>query len=130
MILRIHRIGELDNLRSFWREWEEVFAEIEESHTSLSALVFFRSPNPLLSWITASGAVLDAASLIASTVDVRREPQAELCIRAGFLALNGVATVFNVDVPAVPRFPETPISITRAEYDAGLPATGGSRRAA
>ena len=34
-----------------------------ETHTSLAVLSFFRSPNPHRSWITAAGAVLDAAAL-------------------------------------------------------------------
>jgi hypothetical protein len=62
MLERYHRLGRLDRLADLWVEWEQWFAEIEESHTSLAMLVFFRSPNPNRSWVTASGAVLDAAS--------------------------------------------------------------------
>jgi hypothetical protein len=119
LILRMHRIGELQQLRAFWREWEVLFSEIEESHTSLPPLAFFRSPNPELSWVTASGVVLDAASLIASTVDVPREPQAELCIRAGFIALHHIAQFFDKDeIVSDTQYPANPISVSRDEYDA------------
>jgi hypothetical protein len=83
MILRFNRIHGLDRLTEQWRAWETWFADIEESHTSLPALVFFRSPRPDRSWVTASGAVLDAAALTLSAVDIPADAQAALCIRAG-----------------------------------------------
>lgn len=105
-ILRAHRIGALHNLRDFWAQWETWFAEVEESHTSLAALVFFRSPDPSHSWVTAAGAVMDAAALLAAVVDVERQPQAELCIRAGYLALRRIGQFFNIKFHATPRYPE------------------------
>jgi nitrogen fixation-related uncharacterized protein len=117
-LLRVHRIGGLRDLVSFWMAWETFFADIEESHTSLSALVFFRSPAPDHSWITAAGAVLDTASLMASTLDLPRQPQAELCIRAGFLALRRIADFFQVEHPPDPHFPDQLITVTREEFDA------------
>jgi len=96
MIARLHRIGELEKLRAFWEDWETTFARVEESHTSLAALVFFRSPNPKHSWVTASGAVMDTAALVLSVVDVPHEPKAALCIRAGFLALRRIADFFHI----------------------------------
>src|SRR6266581_3118462 len=64
MIVRHHRLGRLDKLNDVWPVWEAWFGEIEESHTSLPALVFFRSPLESRSWVVASGALLDAASLM------------------------------------------------------------------
>ena len=43
--------------------WEQWFLEIEESHTSIPALAYFRSPQPERSWITAAGCVLDTAAI-------------------------------------------------------------------
>ncbi|MBI3742436.1 MAG: hypothetical protein HY257_11875, partial [Chloroflexi bacterium] len=85
MLERFHRQGGLDRLTDFWEIWEAWFADIEESHTSLSALVFFRSPQSEHSWVTASGVVLDAAALTLSTVEIPYDPQAAYCIRAGYL---------------------------------------------
>jgi len=54
-LLRYHRIGWLETLDEEWRQWEAWFADIEESHTSYPSLVFFRSPDPDRSWVTAAG---------------------------------------------------------------------------
>lgn len=117
MMARYHRIHGLDRLTEVWRRWEEWFADVEESHTSLGALVFFRSPKPGRSWVTAAGAVLDSASFAASTLDIPRDPQADLCIRAGYLALRHVADFFHIEYNADPK-PTDPISISRVEFDA------------
>lgn len=116
LILRYHRIHGLDRLNVLWVQWEQWFADVEESHTSLAALVFFRSPQPDHSWVTAAGAVLDAAALIRSTVDVPRDAQADLCLRAGYLALRRIADFFQFAYNAQPT-PADPISLSRAEFD-------------
>lgn len=117
MIARAHRLRSLASLSQEWERWELWFAELEETHTSLAALVFFRSPQAGRSWVTASGAVLDAAALMASSVDVPRDPSAELCIRAGYLALRQIATFFKIEYDPDPE-PDDPICITRSEYEA------------
>ena len=116
MIQRFQRIHGLDRLGDLWATWEVWFVEVEESHTSLAALVFFRSPQPDRSWITATGAVLDAASLAASTLNIPRDPRADLCIRAGYLALRRIADFFRIPYNPSPR-PNDPISVTRQEFD-------------
>ncbi len=110
-------MGHLSRVGEFWSAWERWFVEIEESHTSFPAVVFFRSPQPDHSWVVAAGAVLDGASLMASCVDVPREQRAEFAIRAGYLALSRIAEFFGVVVPRDPHFPEQPISVTREEFD-------------
>ncbi len=117
LITRAHSIRGLDYLPEFWQEWEVWFSEIDESHTSLGPINFFRSPQPDRSWITAAGAVLDAASLMTSVVDVPRTPEAQLCIRAGFVALRHIADFFRIPYETNPFFPDQPISITREEFD-------------
>jgi hypothetical protein len=117
MIERFRRIQGLDRLSEQWQMWEIWFTELEETHTSFSPLVFFRSPRPDQSWVTAAGAVLDAAALTASTLDLPRDPQAELCIRAGYLALRGIARFFGIPFDPKPA-PTDPISITQAEFEA------------
>lgn len=117
MLKRFYRLERLDKMAELWVNWEIWFVELEESHTSLPALAFFRSPQAHRSWITAAGTVLDTASLVVSTIDFPRDAQAELCIRAGFLALRHIATFFQIPYNPAPQ-PGDPISITRAEYDA------------
>jgi hypothetical protein len=117
LLVRAHLIGWLENLNDVWAEYQLWFNEVEETHTSLSLLVFLRSPEPNRSWVTAAGAVLDAAALHLSTVDVPREPQAALLIRAGYLALRPIAGFFGVEIDTDPQ-PTDPISIARDEFDA------------
>lgn len=129
MLSRFHRIHSLDKLGDYWRTWEIWFADVEESHTTLPALVFFRSPRADNSWVTSAGAVLDTASITLSSIDIPYEPSAALCIRSGFLALGRIADYFGIRHPENPTYPEVPISVTREEYDdvirslekAGLP---------
>jgi hypothetical protein len=120
MLLRFHRIQGLDKLGDYWRSWETWFADIEESHTTLAAVVFFRSPRPEISWITAAGAVLDAAAITLSAVEVEYEPAAALCIRAGFLSLRRISNYFGIPNPQDPHYPQDPISISRDEFDTTL----------
>lgn len=123
MLSRYARIQGLDELDPVWREWETWFADLQESHTSLPAVAFFRSPVPEQSWVTAAGALLDAAALYVSTVDVPavlsgdiRVPGAEICMRSGYLALRRIAAFFRITYDPDPA-PLDPISVTRDEYD-------------
>src|SRR5574341_242477 len=98
MLARFQRLGRLGNLSELWAAWEVWFVELEETHTSLAALAFFRSPQPDRSWVTAAGTVLDTAALAVSTLDIPHDVQADICIRAGYLALRRVADFFGVQI--------------------------------
>jgi hypothetical protein len=116
MLERAHRLDRLGYLGETWSHWERWFTEIEESHTSLTALVFLRSPQADRSWVTAAGTVLNAAALAASTLDVPRDVRADLCIRSGYLALRRIADYFSIPYNPSPA-PDDPISISRLEFD-------------
>jgi hypothetical protein len=115
------RVGQLENLRDLWIDWENRFVDTDESHSSFPALAFFRSPHAEDSWVTAAGAILDGASLYVSSVDVPRIPEPEFMIRAGYLCLRHIAQFFWIPVPEDPA-PTDPISITREEFDAAYDA--------
>jgi hypothetical protein len=118
MLSRFHAIKGLDRMEEeVWRPWLDWFVDVEESHTSFAGLAFFRSPQPDRSWITAAGVVLDTASIYASTLDVPRNPEAELCIRSGYLALRTIADLYSIPYDTDPS-PSDPISVSREEYDA------------
>ena len=110
----LERMGELGVV---WTEWERWFVDVEETHSSLPALVFFRSPQPDHNWVTAAGAVLDSAALTLSTVDWPRDVQAEFCLRAGYLCLRRIAGFFKVAFDPDPT-PDDPISVSRGEWQA------------
>lgn len=116
MLVRFHRIGFQDTLGEAMLEWEEWFAQLTETHTTLTTLPLFRSTDPAQSWITSAGTVLDAASLLHSTVTTGTKAPAALCIRSGFLALRAIA-----DEWALPHDPDPgpgdPIAIDQDEFD-------------
>jgi hypothetical protein len=116
-IQRAYRINWLGTMGEHFGSWENWFADLEESHTSLSPLVFFRSPQADRSWITASGTVLDTAAIMLTAVDVQfEEIEARLCLRAGFLALRRISDVFGIHYNADATYPEESISISREEF--------------
>lgn len=116
MIWRYRRLERLPEIHEVWVEWQRWFAEVEESHSSYPVVVFFRSPHPDHSWVTSAGAVLDAAAIVLSSVDIPRDVEAEFCIRAGYLCLRGVADYFQISHDPDPR-PDDPISVTREEWE-------------
>ena len=119
MILRLHRIGFLyqeADMFTMWQEWEMWFYEVEESHTTLAMLNFFRSPKPGNSWLTAAGTVLDCAAILTSTVDIPNKFTFQLTIRAGYIALRSISDFFRLKYDADPS-PDAPISIEREEFD-------------
>ena len=131
-----HRAGYLNELDPVWAEWMQWFSEVSETHTSLGALAFFRSPNPNRSWITAAGTVLDAAALRLAVLNIPFTPAPGLCIRSGFLALREIADFFGFDHDPDPS-PDDPISVAREEFmeiyerlaGAGLPVRSDRERA-
>jgi hypothetical protein len=137
MLIRFHRIEAARfRLTELWRQWEAWFADIEESHATFPVLVFFRSPHPGRSWITAAGAVLDGASFWAAAIEHPKDPDVQLCIRAGTLALRRIADTYRVPYDPDPQ-PDGPISVSRAEWDramaemeaAGLPLLADREKA-
>lgn len=116
LITRFHRLSGLERLHDTWERWEQWFAELEESHTSLTVLVDYRSQQADLSWVNAAGAMMDAAALVRSSVAVPLDAQADLMIRAGYLALRRIGRVFGIRFNPNPQ-PSDVTSVSRAMYD-------------
>jgi hypothetical protein len=117
MIERAFLLDRMEELTPIWDEWERWFVQLEETHTSLSAVIFFRSQRPYRSWITAAGSVLDAASFVRAAVDIEPDPHADLMIRAGYLSLRYIAEPYGANIKRDPHYPEDPIHVTREEFD-------------
>jgi hypothetical protein len=119
MITRMDRLAGLGDLHDLWVRWEQWFAELEETHTSLPVLVFYRSQQSNHSWVNASGAMMDAAAIVRSAVAIDRDVQADLMIRAGYLALRRIADYFDIDYEPQP-LATTGTSIDRRRFDEAL----------
>lgn len=120
MLVRFARLGRPQGvMAAMWNEWESWFAELSETHTSLIALVFFRSPRSHQHWLNAAAAVLDAAAFRTAVIDAPRQIEADLCIRAGYLALRAIADYFGIPYNPSPR-PDDPISVTREDWESAV----------
>jgi hypothetical protein len=119
MITRMDRLAGLDVLHDLWVRWEQWFAELEETHTSLPVLVFYRSQQNNHSWVNASGAMMDAAALVRSALAIEKDVQADLMIRAGYLALRRIAEYFRIPFDPNPP-PTAATSIDRARFEQAL----------
>jgi hypothetical protein len=116
ILARMARLNRLDYRAEIWAEWEQWFVAVEQSHTQFTILPYFRSPQPDQSWVTAAGAVLDGCSLAASCLDDEPDLRAQLTIRAGYVALRRIASLFKLPHDADPA-PHDPIAVSREEFD-------------
>jgi len=64
------QLGMLDAIPATFREAEMWIAEIMETHLAYPILIYFRSSHDEQSWIGTLGALLDASSLMLTTLDV------------------------------------------------------------
>ena len=126
LLTRSQAMQRFNLMDEVWTEWQTWFAELEETHTSLAVLSFFRSPQAERSWVTAAGAVLDAASLYNSVVAAPWSPNAGACVRSGFTALRTIAGYFEIPYDPDPE-PTDPISIAREEFDEAMEAFEAAR---
>ena len=117
MLIRYHHIEDVNfRLTELWRTWESWFIDVEETHTSYPILVDFRSLRSDQSWVNSAGVLLDAASLWVSSIEHANDPDAQLCIRAGYLSLGWIAS--NLGIPFDPDpAPDDPVSIAREEFE-------------
>ena len=109
----VSAVGQLPEL---FEEWERWSADVSESHATYIALVNFRSPRPLSSWVTAQLAVLDAAALYLSLVpDAPGAVSARLCLRGGFTCLATIARARGFAIPDEAD-PNDGIALTYEEF--------------
>lgn len=113
-------ISAVSELPELFEDWEQWSADVSESHTTYVPLVWFRSPRPLSSWVTAQLAILDAAALyLALLPDGRGLIQARLCLRGGFTCLGNIARALRIPIPQ-DADPDQGISLTYEEFIAAI----------
>jgi hypothetical protein len=96
-----------------WQAWEDWFADLSESHTSFPVLAFFRSPQTAKSWITAAGAILDAAALSLAAAEADWGPETAMCLHAGVISLRHIADFHGI--PYRREDADTPVTVTQDE---------------
>ncbi len=73
----------VERLPDLFRDWQAWAAEVLDSHVAYPLLGYFRSSHDNLSWISALGTVLDASSLVLTTVEGLPRGDAKLFKRMG-----------------------------------------------
>jgi hypothetical protein len=110
-----HIMGELPGLYGTWERWS---AEVAESHTNYPSLMWFRSPVPTRSWLTALTAVMDAAALHDATCPSSAPRQARTCLQMGMNCLRSLARTARINYDEDP-LPTTPIRLGPDEFAEG-----------
>jgi hypothetical protein len=97
--------GELVATFDDWRRWS---AAVLESHLAYPILVYFRSSHDNEAWLNSFGAVMDAATMVLSTIDLEdpAEGHARLMSKIGNHLVEDLAWYFrikNAGIPIVER---------------------------
>jgi Ion channel. len=97
-----------DELRATFDDWRRWSAAVLESHLAYPILVYFRSSHDNEAWLNSFGAVMDAATLVLSTLvsEDATEGHARLMFKIGNHLVEDLAWYFrikNAGVPIVER---------------------------
>ncbi len=116
ILIRYQLIHSSDQLGRLYERWTEWAADLSESHTSYRTLIYFRSPDPLRSWLLALLSVLDAAAMQLALFPESSPTEARPLLRMGYLTLRKVATASRIEVSDDPQ-PTDALELTRLEFD-------------
>jgi hypothetical protein len=99
------QLGLIGRIPDLFADWERWAVEVLDSHVAYPLLGFFRSSHDNLSWISALGTMLDAASLVLTTICEVPRGEAKLFKRVG---AHLVEDIYNLgfragDVTALDR---------------------------
>jgi len=103
-------LGLVDRLPDLFLDWQRWGIEVLDSHVAYPLLGYFRSSHDNLSWISAVGAMLDAASLVLTTIEGIPRGEAKLFKRVG---AHLVEDIHNLGFKA-----GQPTSLDRTDFDA------------
>ena len=88
----------VDDLPRVFIQGQTWSAEVLDNHLAYPVLAYFRSSHVDVSWLAALGAVLDAATLVISTLDQMPKGQAVLMHSIGSHLTNDLCKYFRFDV--------------------------------
>jgi ion channel len=101
-------------LEQVFEAWEKWAAEVLESHLAYPILLFFRSTHDHESWVSAIGAILDATTLLLTTIEGGPRGQARATRALGSHLVEDIGRSFRFIVGAGPL---DGAMIERAEFD-------------
>jgi hypothetical protein len=77
------KLDMLDDVGSILRESQRWIAEVMETHLAYPVLTYFRSSHDDESWVGTLGALLDASTLLVTTLDMDHRGQAKITLQIG-----------------------------------------------
>ena len=89
-------VGIRDDLSRVFQRWQEWSAEVLDSHLAYPQLAYFRSSHDNDSWISSLGAVMDAATLVLTTIDDGPKGWAKLAKAVGGHCIEDLLMYFRL----------------------------------
>jgi len=102
--------GILDDLPRVFQDWQAWSAEVLDTHLAYPILAYFRSSHDNDSWISSLGAVMDAATLVLTTIEDGPYGWAKLSRAVGGHCLEDLVQYFRLEYQ-----PE--VGVERDEFD-------------
>jgi Ion channel len=113
LLLRYKELEILSSLGPSFLQWESWTASILESHRAYPILIYFRSSNSRESWLSSMGAMLDAASILLTSIDEAHVGEADLFYWLSCTTLESICQYMNI--PATEG-----VYLNRQDYNDGL----------
>jgi hypothetical protein len=104
-------------LGNLWQQWLGWFADLGSAGSTLSGELYLRSSRWDRSWISAAGAILDAAAMVDASIDLATDPAANHLVHSGSKALLQVLEPLRLQCPGDPLWPDTTINISQDEFE-------------
>lgn len=101
--------GILDDLPQVFRDWQAWAAEVLDSHLAYPILAYFRSSHDNDSWISSLGAIMDASTLVLTTVEGGPKGWAKLSRAVCGHCIEDLVNYFGMPV-------EPEIGVERSEF--------------
>jgi hypothetical protein len=112
LLLSYADLGLKSDLPGAFDTWHNWVAEMLEIHRACPVLLFFRSAEPEVSWVSALYAVLDASAIFLSSLELESKGYATL------LHKTGSKTAYDLSLSLGPSDRRSDLS--KADFDAGL----------
>ena len=119
ILARHYWLDTMNELPPLYGEWERWAAAVSESHANYPALMWFRSPVPLRSWLLGLVAMMDSAALFHAGSPGLTPREARTCLQMGTNCLRSMAAALKIPYDPDP-LPGSGIRLTREEFDEGV----------
>jgi hypothetical protein len=119
ILARHYWLDTMKELPPLYAEWERWAAAVSESHSNYPALMWFRSPDPLRSWLLGIVAMMDSAALFHASSPDQTPREARTCLQMGINCLRSMAGALHIPYDPDP-LPTAGTRLTRADFEFGF----------